>query len=200
MMPQYSSAKDIPDNLKNPAASIAWGHVRGLFVQELGDEKEGWVFWPCVHFQDDTWHPLAKDGDITKARQICARLSAIHDKPVVDWTRPAPPGLTFDSTQELIAGYLKGTKEWLESTLPEPAPLWGAGWEYTDHLFLDGLSHFEFDEEMRAMRKTSLEVFGSMEPSKLRAGLAIVKDQATRRWSLLHAANIKPDPKQEEMA
>ena len=199
-MPKYSSAKDMPDNLKNPTAFIAWEHVRGVFVQELGDDKEGWVFWPCVHFQDDTWHPLAKDGDITKARQICASLSAIHDKPIQDWTRPAPPGLTLASTREQISNYLKGTKEWLETTHPEPSPLWGAGWEYTDHLFLDGFTHFEFEEEMQAMHKTALEVFVGMEPSKLKAGLAIVKEQATRRWSLLHAANIKPDPKPEEVA
>ncbi|GAN53160.1 hypothetical protein [Tanticharoenia sakaeratensis] len=43
----------------------------------------------CADFDDDTWADLTAPRPVETARQIAHRLSAIHDKPVLDRWRVA---------------------------------------------------------------------------------------------------------------
>lgn len=124
-----SSGKDA-EYSPDIAARIEWACVKQLYVLAVQYEAEPrkWDFIAEVVFHDDTFIELPHDRDITTARQLCARLSAIHDKPVVDWTRPAPSGLTLETFREDIARYMADLKEAVtrgeREEKPKP-PVWG---------------------------------------------------------------------------
>ncbi|MDN7355186.1 hypothetical protein [Acetobacter senegalensis] len=180
-----SSGKDA-EYEPNIEARIDWASVKGLFILDMqyAGKPEKWDFWPCVVFHDDTWLELSHDGDITEARQMCARLSALHDKPMRDWTRPAPSGLTLETPEGNLANYLQRIGPDGEET----EPLWGAGWELTDHLFQSGA--------------TADDLLHHIERAERKAGACqgILRSEAVQRWLMLHAANAKPEPKPEGTA
>ncbi|MCG0993887.1 hypothetical protein LHT11_01560 [Acetobacter indonesiensis] len=185
---------------------IEWACLKQLYVLAVQYEAEPrkWDFIAEAVFHDDTFIELSHDRDIATARKICACLSAIHDKPVVDWTRPAPSGLTLETFRGDIARYMAGLKEavtrseWEEPKPPAP-PVWGAGWENTDYLFLDGATDEEFVESLDELERTT-KTWAGVNLSDLKAAHRIIRDEAVRRWLMLHAANTKPEPKQGELA
>lgn len=197
-----SSGKDA-EYSPDIAARIEWACVKQLYVLAVQYEAEPrkWDFIAEVVFHDDTFIELPHDRDITTARQLCARLSAIHDKPVVDWTRPAPSGLTLETFREDIARYMADLKEAVtrgeREEKPKP-PVWGAGWENTDYLFLDGATDEEFVESLDELERTAKAWVG-VNLSDLKAAHRIIRDEAVRRWLMLHAANAKPEPKRREL-
>lgn len=198
-----SSGKDA-EYAPDIAGRIEWACVKQLYVLAVQYEAEPrkWDFWPCVVFHDDTWLELSRDGDITNARKTCARLSVIHDKPVRDWTRPAPSGLSLETFREDIARHMAGLKEAVtrEEREEEPKPpVWGAGWENTDYLFLDGATDEEFVESLDELERTT-KTWEGVNLSDLKAVHRIIRDEAVRRWLMLHAANAKPEPKHGELA
>lgn len=168
------------------ADCIEWACVKGLFILDMQYEGRSrkWDFWPCVVFHDDTWLELSRDGDIVTARQLCIHLSAIHDKPVRDWTRPAPSGLTLETPEGNLTNYLQR----IGREGKEAEPLWGAGWELTDHLFQSGATSDDLLQHIKQAER------------KAPACRAIIRNEAVHRWHMLHAANAKPEPKHEELA
>lgn len=165
---------------------IEWASVKGLFIiaMQYAGEPERWDFWPCVLFRDETWLELSQHGDITEARQICACLSALHDKPMRDWTRPAPSGLTLETPEGNLANYLQR----IGPDGEEAEPLWGAGWELTDHLFQRGATDADLLHQIEQAER------------KAPGSRAIIRSEAVHRWRMLHAANAKSEPKQGELA
>lgn len=180
-----SSGKDA-EYAPDIAARIDWASVKGLFILDMqyAGKPEKWDFWPCVVFHDDTWLELSHDGDIATARQFCARLSALHDKHMRDWTRPAPSGLTLETPEGNLANYLQRIGPDGEET----EPLWGAGWELTDHLFQNGATDADLLHQIEQAER------------KAPGSRAIIRSEAVQRWQMLHAANAKPEPKQEGLS
>lgn len=200
-----SSGKDA-EYAPDIADRIEWACVKQLYVLAVQYEAEPrkWDFIAEAVFHDDTLIELSHNRDIATARKICARLSAIHDKPVVDWTRPAPSGLTIETFRGDIARYMAGLKEAAtrsERGEPKPPaqPVWGAGWENTDYLFLDGATDEEFLESLDELERATKTWVGVNLPD-LKTAHRIIRDESVRRWLMLHAANAKPEPKQEELA
>lgn len=197
-----SSGKDA-EYAPDIAAHIDWASVKQLYVLAVQYEAEPrkWDFIAEAVFHDDTFIELSHARDITTARQMCARLSAIHDKPMRDWTRPAPSGLTLEAFREDMARYMDSLKKTVIRTAPEEPkpPVWGVGWENTDYLFLDGATDDEFVESLNELER-STKTWTGVHQSDLKRAHQIIRDEAVRRWLMLHAANAKPEPKQEEPA
>ncbi len=197
-----SSGKDA-EYAPDIADRIEWACVKQLYILAVQYEAEPrkWDFIAEAVFHDDTFIELSHARDITTARRMCARLSAIHDKPVVDWTRPAPPGLTLETFREDMARYMDSLKNTATRTAPEEPkpPVWGAGWENTDYLFLDGATDEEFLESLDELER-SAKTWAGVHQSDLERAHQIIRSDAVRRWLMLHAANAKPEPKQEEPA
>lgn len=181
---------------------IDWSFVRSLFVMDMQFENQPrkWTFKPCVVFTDDTWREVGGYGSASEARSRCASLGAIHDKPVRDWTRPAPPGLSEEITRAHIRA-MQSVKDMHKDLTedPEPAegPAWGWGWEHTDHLFLEGASDEEFLASFDEMERGLISAWDDISPDEVRRAVSLAKNSAVTRWLLLHAANDKPSPKPE---
>lgn len=181
---------------------VDWPFVTKLSVMEMQFEGEPrrWTFLPYVVFTDDTWREVGDHGTAAEARARCATLSAIHDKPVQDWTRPAPPGLSMEVTREQIRA-MSAVNDLHKNltTDPEPTepPLWGHGWEHTDYLFLDGATDDEFLASFSETETGLLAAWDDMNPEEIRRAVSIAKSEAVRRWLMLHAANDKPAPQPE---
>ncbi|NVN06723.1 hypothetical protein HW509_14140 [Asaia spathodeae] len=174
--------------LHTPPDRITWGLVKELFILDSQDDEGRWYFWPCVAFVDNRWERLHEPHDIASARQLCARLSAIHDRPVRDWTRPAPAALI---RPEIVFAHLLGV---LSDGEPTKMPEWGPGWDFTDSLFLDGGDDGDLMRELEAMRRPFIDAIaeGTATESQAIEALDIAKGEAIRRWRMLHAANGKP--------
>jgi len=191
-----TTGKDCSSNTVSPDL-VDWSTVTRLVVMDMLDaDNRPVLFSPCVVWKDDTWARLTDTFDIAAARQTCARLSAIHDKPVQDWTRPVPDavpreGFMWDAAQ---AGFVPPERM---NEVPDEAPEWGAGWYLTDWLFMDGATDAEFEKSLADMERDTFKAFaGEKEatPENIAAALAIQRSEARRRWVMLHAANVKPSP------
>ncbi|NVN09747.1 hypothetical protein [Nguyenibacter vanlangensis] len=172
-----------------PPESIDWSAVKCLWVQDALDEINApTVFFPCVVFMDDTWSCLALTTDITSARQCVACLGALYDKPVKDWTRPAPETLAEDSFFYSMRDLLPENHG---REIPEQEPQWGAGWSETDHLFRDGATGAEFMHELAEMDRIFREGIVEEDLDRARVSMALraTRETAVRRWIMLHVAN-----------
>lgn len=185
---------------------IDWSFVTKLSVMDMQFEGEPrrWTFLPYVVFTDDTWREVGAHGTAAEARARCATLSAIHDKPVQDWTRPAPPGLVMESTREQIRAtmavqelHYNLTSDLTPEQEKEDPPVWGSGWEQTDYLFLEGATDEEFLQAFAEMETILIASWDEVTPEETRRAVSIVKSEAVRRWHMLHAANDKPAPRRE---
>lgn len=176
---------------------VDWSSVKCLWVHDMLDLKNRPVlFAPCVVWPDGTWARLTDTFDIGTARQTCAKLSAIHDVPVQDWTRLVPEtvpreGFLMDMEK---AGFLPPEER---DILPDKMPEWGCGWYATDHLFAEGATDADFFASLEETGKHARAVFSKQIgacPEQLKTALLIHNDEAIRRWVMLHAANDKPQP------
>lgn len=178
---------------------IDWLHVKMLMVMAAKNHSGEYTFWPAVVWDTGTTSRIAKTDDAPSARRTCARLSAIHDIPVRDWTRPAPDNLARRSNLWDLdkAGLLNPD---LKESAPEQEPQWGAGWNETDWLFADGTTDEEFCGQMSELAQ-SLRDYSAKEeairPDMIEPVIKGLIDEAYDRWALLHAANTKPQPKPE---
>lgn len=191
-----TTALDVEDDIIDPARAD-WSAVVRLTVMDILDANDRPVlFAPVVVWSDDTWSRLTDTFDITTARQTCARLAAIHDKPVQDWTRPA--SLTFPREDFMwIAARSGHVPPERMNEVPETEPQWGAGWYLTDWLFLDGATDAEFLDSLAETERDTHTAFsknGLAKPEDVSASLMIQNGEARRRWVMLHAANAKPRP------
>ncbi|MBO1361930.1 hypothetical protein J2D73_19285 [Acetobacter sacchari] len=189
-MSLIGSGADAPVDCPDPAM-IDWSRVKSLWIMDMADDHaRHWQFWPCVEFSDQTWIPMEKKGDITSARQCCARLAAIYDRPVRDWTLPIPPALATTVVGNEIRQILSMGED------VEKAPIWGSGWELADFPFLNGMSDdafaAELDEHDRIARETFADAPVAADGVTLKQAIQIVRGEGVRRWRLLHAANRKP--------
>jgi len=196
-----ATGKDCPGDTVAPEC-VDWSAVRRLTVMDMLDTDDRPVlFSPCVVWKDDTWARLTDTFDILTARQTCARLAAIHDKPVQDWTRPVPDavpreGFMWDAAQ---AGFVPPERM---NEVPDEAPEWGVGWHSTDWLFVDGATDAEFEAELADTEQSARKAFvesGLADVEDIAAALTIQRGEARRRWIMLHAANKKPLPPMEDV-
>jgi hypothetical protein len=67
---------------------IYWAAVVWLSVERVL-WNDAHPYRVCADFADDTWADLTAPGAVETARQVAHRLSAIHDKPVLDRWRVA---------------------------------------------------------------------------------------------------------------
>lgn len=193
-----TTGKDCSSNTVSPDL-VDWSAVNRLTVMDMLDaDNRPVLFSPCVVWKDDTWARLTDTFDILTARQTCARLSAIHDVPVQDWTRPVPDavpreGFMWDAAQ---AGFVPPERM---NEVPDDAPEWGVGWHSTDWLFMDGATDAEFETELADTEQSAREAFvesGLASAEDIAVALTIQKREARRRWIMLHAANAKPEPRE----
>ena len=165
---------------------IPWDDVKRLFIMDMQyeDIPSKWDFVPCVEFHDGRWREIQNTSDIGTARRCCLRLSAIHDKPFRDWTRPAPGPLHAEAFRLRMEGR------------EEEGPFWGAGWENADPVcgrggtFNDRLN--DRAETERALRAgEGHEKTGSA--GDLDGYMLMIREEAVTRWLLLEAANPRPE-------
>lgn len=201
MIGPLTTGKDCPSDAIPPDL-VDWSTAKRLTVMDMLDAANRPVlFAPVVVWEDGTWARLTDTFDIATARQTCARLSAIHDVPVQDWTRPVPNAVPRESFMwdAAQAGFVPPERM---NEVPDKAPEWGAGWPATDWLFVDGATDAEFEAELtdteRCARKAFVES-GMADEADIAAALAIQRDEARRRWIMLHAANVKPLPPMEDV-
>lgn len=73
------------DYTNSPVAveRIYWAAVVRLSIERVLSNDEH-RYRMCADFDDDTWADLTTPGPVEAARQAAHRLSAIHDKSVLD--------------------------------------------------------------------------------------------------------------------
>lgn len=67
--------------------SIDFNYVLHFWVHPMVSDN-GPIYAPCVVFLDQTWLMIGAIGTLQAARTVCHRWGSIHDKPVLDKTRP----------------------------------------------------------------------------------------------------------------
>lgn len=194
-----TTGRDCSSNTVSPDL-VDWSAVKRLTVMDmLGANNRPVLFAPVVVWADDTWARLTDTLDIATARQTCARLSAIHDKPVQDWTRPA--SATFPREDFMWTAARSGhVPLHCMDEVPEAEPQWGAAWYLTDWLFLDGATDAEFEASLAETERDTHTAFagsGMANADDIDTALTIQRGEARRRWVMLHAANVKPEPPME---
>lgn len=181
--------KTVTYHRATPPETIDWATVKYLWVQDALDEINApTMFFPCVVFMDDRWEYLALTTDITSARQCVARFGALYDKPVIDWTRPAPETLAEESFFYSVRDLLPANHG---REIPEQEPQWGAGWSETDQLFRDGATDAEFMHELAELERIfkQSDMAEGVDPARLTMAIQATRATAVHRWLMLHVAN-----------
>lgn len=187
-----TSGKNAAD-LMPPADAIDWDAVERVWVQTFSsDDPSGFAFGACIVFTDGTWVYANTPGTALAARSAAACLGAERDKPVQDWTRPAPAAHAWAAFVWALRDHVSPASGW---EIPEEEPKWAPGWDSTDHLFTQGVSDDEFAAEMLTIENACRRTFEDVaDISRVEKALRIRLDEARSRWRVLNAANVKPAP------
>lgn len=170
---------------------VDWSVVKRLAVLDmLNADDRPVLFAPIVVWADDTWARLTETLDIETARKTCARLSALHDTPVQDWTRPAP--VTLSDEGFLLEAERRGFRA--DEVPPDESVAWACGWGAADRLFEQGASDADFLASLTATRervKAKARRMIGADAHIVESTLAVHEDEARHRWAVLNAANSR---------
>lgn len=169
---------------------IDWPSVRTIWLSDLfGPSENPTSFILNVVLFDGTYIDLARSIDAPELRKVANRLSAVHDKPFDDWTRPLHPILTPD---EFYLSVLRALLAEDEEVLPiDPTRKTGG---LADHCFLNGHDTEAFRETLAgAQARAVLAIFQkeTHDPVVVMECADDVSERCRERYRILCDANGK---------
>ncbi|CAI9121210.1 hypothetical protein [Brytella acorum] len=165
------------------AARVQWENIERIYVSAVWSQDNV----PCyfrvdVAYMTGHMRDIAPKCTIAEARRISARLSALHDRPVRDWTLPAPPTIETEATFPL-------------STELPSNPEWGNGWQLVDKFFRERVDHTKWHAVLHHLLGMHIHarVQEGATAECAREEAMSLATSAHDRWFLLAAANSRQE-------
>ena len=167
---------------------IIWADIRNVWLSDAcGPAEAPTTFILSAIATDGSYLEILKSTDAPELRKVANRLSAVHDKPFDDWTRPLYPILTPD---EFYLSVLKALLAEDEEVLPiDPNRKTGG---LADHCFLNGHDTEAFRETLAsAQARAVLAIFQeeTHDPVEVMECADDVSERCRERYRILCDAN-----------